>query len=328
MKSFILEEQSNISNKPLILKDVNIKKLEADEVLVKVEACGLCHTDLHIIEGDIPLVKKPIIPGHQIIGKVIDVGKEIKDINKGMRVGIPWLHKVCGKCFFCKKGMENLCENALFTGYSVDGGYAEYVVAKRDALYEVGEEEPVIFAPILCAGVIGYRAFKKSNANESLGLYGFGSSAYLVLQIALSLNIKVFVFTRSEEHKKLALEKGAYFAGNVKDEIDVALDAGIIFAPAGEIVPHALKHIRKGGSLVLAGIHMSSIPSFPYNLIYYEKEIKTVANSTRNDVKEFIQLAKRINIKPNVEVFKFNEIPDALIKLKEGKINGSAVIQM
>jgi len=329
MKAYIINRASNIENKPLELVDRGIPKVDSNQVLIKISKCGLCHTDLHVIEGELRQTKYPIIPGHQIVGKVIETGSDVKNLKKGDRVGVAWLYKSCGSCKYCKKGMENLCENALFTGCSVDGGYAEYMVSDGDFTYSLPEGfDDVQVAPLLCAGIIGYRSFKLINAEkgDKIGLFGFGASAHIVIQIAIYTGCEVYVFTRSEKHKELALKLGAKWVGKATDSPPEELDSAIIFAPIGSLYINALKTLRKGGAVASAGIYMSDIPQFPYELLYHERKMISVANSTRQDAQELLLLAAKIPIKTEVEIFPLSKVNDALILLKQGKINGAAVL--
>jgi len=329
MKAYIISRASNIENKPLELVDRGIPKVDSNQLLIKISKCGLCHTDLHVIEGELRQTKYPIIPGHQIVGKVIETGSDVKNLKKGDRVGVAWLYKSCGSCKYCKKGMENLCENALFTGCSVDGGYAEYMVSDGDFTYSLPEGfDDVQVAPLLCAGIIGYRSFKLINAEkgDKIGLFGFGASAHIVIQIAIYTGCEVYVFTRSEKHKELALKLGAKWVGKATDSPPEELDSAIIFAPIGSLYINALKTLRKGGAVASAGIYMSDIPQFPYELLYHERKMISVANSTRQDAQELLLLAAKIPIKTEVEIFPLSKVNDALILLKQGKINGAAVL--
>ncbi len=329
MRAMVLDKPAPIENSPLFSKDLKIPEPLEDEVLIKVLVCGVCHTDLHIVEGDIIPPRYPIIPGHQVIGKIEELGKKVEGFKKGDLVGVPWLHYNCGRCKYCKKGLSNLCENIAFTGFHVNGGYAEYMIAKKTAIYKIPETVDIkSFAPILCGGVIGYRALKLTGAEEGqkLGLVGFGSSAHIVLQIALYKKIEVYVFSRSETHRKKALEMGAKWAGKLGDELKEKLDGIIVFAPVGEALVESLKYIDKGGTVVSAGIHMTDIPSFPYSLLYEERSIKSTANSTRDDVEETIKLAIEIPIIPLVTAYPLELANRALDDIKHSKIDGSAVL--
>jgi propanol-preferring alcohol dehydrogenase len=331
MFGMVLEKPDNIEKEPLKLKELEIPEPSSDEVLIKVSACGICHTDLHVIEGELPPRKLPLIPGHQIVGRVERVGKNVKKFKEGDRVGVGWLYSSCGKCKYCQKGMENLCDFPEFTGYTKDGGYADYAISKEEFTYLIPEEFSDLHAtPLLCAGIIGYRSFKLSNVKEgeNLGLYGFGASAHIVIQIAKFYGCKVFVFSRSEEHRKLAEELGADWVGTSADKPPEELDSAIIFAPVGELYVSALKVLRKGGTVASAGIHMSPIPSFPYDLLYNERIMRSVANSTREDALELLSLASKIPIKTKIEVFPLKDANHALKLLKKGGIKGAGVLRV
>ncbi|MGQ9619157.1 MAG: zinc-dependent alcohol dehydrogenase family protein [Candidatus Aminicenantia bacterium] len=331
MKGMVLTKNDLIENSPLKLKSLDIKEPLEDEVLIRVSACGICHTDLHVIEGELPPRKLPIIPGHQIVGRVEEIGKNVKGLKAGNRVGVAWLYSSCGKCKYCLKEMENLCENPEFTGWTKDGGYAEYVISKESFTYKLPENfNDEECAPLLCAGIIGYRSFKLSNIREgeNLGLYGFGASAHIVLQIAKFYGCNVFVFSRSQSHRELALELGAKWVGSSKDKPPEELDSAIIFAPVGNLYIYALKVLRKGGTVASAGIHMSPIPEFSYELLYNERIMRSVANSTREDAKELLSLASRIPLKTKIEIFPLVDANKALQALKRGEINGAGVIKI
>lgn len=295
------------------------------EVLVRVSACGVCRTDLHVVEGDLPLKRVPITPGHQIVGTIEGTGQ---------RVGIAWLHRTCGRCRFCLSGRENLCVDAEFTGWTRNGGFAEFVTAPADFVYPLPDNFPDLqAAPLLCAGIIGYRALKladiKSWTGARLGIYGFGAAGHVCIQIARARGADVYVATRDrEKHQALAEELGAAWVGDTFDEPQVKLDAAIIFAPAGEIVPAALKALDKGAALILGGIHMSPIPQFEYPLIYGERMIRSVANNTREDGREFLREAAAISVRTSVEEFSLEDANDALIALKHDAIKGAAVLRV
>lgn len=305
-----------------------------DEILVRVSACGICRTDLHVVEGELPVRLSPLIPGHQIVGRVAALGSSVADFAVDDRVGVAWLNRTCGKCKYCLGGRENLCEQALFTGWSVNGGYAEYAVAPASFTYPISADfEDVQAAPLLCAGIIGYRCLRLTGLIEDewkgarLGIYGFGAAGHICIQLARSRGAEVYVCTRDRErHQALAHELGATWVGDAADEPPVKLDTAIIFAPAGELVPSALKALARGGVLVLGGIHMSPIPSFDYSLIYGERTIRSVANNTRNDGREFLLEAARLPVRTHVQTFGFDQVNDALIALKHDAIRGAGVI--
>ncbi|MCP2520493.1 zinc-dependent alcohol dehydrogenase family protein [SCandidatus Aminicenantes bacterium Aminicenantia_JdfR_composite] len=327
MKAAILYNQQPIENNPLKIEEIEIPQINENEILIKVNACGICHTDLHIIEGELPPVKMPVIPGHQIVGIVEKIGGKVTKFKVGDKVGVPWLHSTCGKCEFCKRGKENLCNNAKFTGYHVNGGFAEYSKVSEDFAYRLPENlSNLNIAPLLCGGVIGYRALKLSEIKpgERLGLYGFGASAHIVIQIALYWNCEVYVFTRSEAHRTLASKLGAVWTGRAEDNPPKKMHTSIIFAPAGYLVREALRVLEKGGTIALAGIYMTPIPEIDYSLIYHERKITSVANSTREDVIELLKLAKEIPLKTEIQIFSLEEVNKALQLLKRSEIKGGA----
>ncbi len=332
MKAMVLKEARPVEESPLEMMEVPAPTPGPEEIRIRIRACGVCHTDLHEVEGDLPLPKLPLIPGHEIAGVVEGVGSEVVRFRVGDRVGVPWLYSTCGKCDFCRRGLENLCENARFTGYHVDGGYAQYVVVPEAFAYRLPQGfSDVEATPLLCGGVIGYRALKLSEVRpgERLGLYGFGSSAHMVIQIARHWGCEVYVFTRSEEHRRHALELGAAWVGGAKDTPPHKLDSSIIFAPAGWIVPEALRVLRKGGTLALAGIHMTPIPEMDYDtLLYHERTVRSVANSTRQDVVELLRLAETMRIRTDVQVFPLEEANHVLQLLKRAEIRGTAVLKI
>ncbi len=304
---------------------------KSGEVLVRMRACGVCRTDLHVIEGELPPRKSPVIPGHQVVGMVEKQGESAGRFAIGDRVGIAWLYRTDGICEYCKANAENLCDNPMFTGYSVDGGYAEYIVAPQDFVYAIPEgflDEQA--APLLCAGIIGFRSLRLSGiqAGGRLGFYGFGAAAHVAIQVARHWGVEVFAYTRDARHQELALELGAAWAGGTFDEPPKKLDAAIVFAPAGEIVPAALKALKKGGALVLGGIHMSPIPSFDYQLLYQERVIRSVANNTRKDGEDFLRVAAQIPIRTRVQAFPLAEANRALNALKNDAIPGAAVLRV
>jgi propanol-preferring alcohol dehydrogenase len=331
MKGWVLEKQDRIEQKPLKLLEIPTPHATDNQIRIKILACGVCRTDVHIVEGDLPLKKSNLILGHQVVGIVDEAGKNVRNFRVGDRAGVPWLNHTCGRCKFCFSNKENLCPSARFTGYDVDGGFAEFITIDGNFAYHLGEKlSPVEIAPLLCGGVIGFRALRLSEAGkgERLGIYGFGSSASMILQVAKNLGVEAFVITRKEEHRKLAKRLGADWTGNYDDTPPEKLDASIIFAPAGEIVPKALSHLEKGGKLILAGIYMTPFPKIEYKLIWGERCIKSVANSTREDVRDFLNIADKIKVKTRTEIFSFEQLQDAMKLVKEGKINGSAVIKI
>ncbi len=327
----VLKTPGPVDGSPLRLEEITLPLPGPGEVRVEVRCCGLCHTDLHTVEGELPLPKLPLIPGHQIVGFVDVVGRGVRTLKSGDRAGIPWLHWTCGKCAYCRMGLENLCEYAKFTGYQVDGGYAEFAVVHEDFAYPI----PKIFsdenaAPLLCAGIIGYRSYRLSGIRrgERLGLYGFGASAHLVLQFARHLGCEVYVFTRGQSHRDLAKKLGAAWTGTAEESPPSLLDAAIIFAPAGSLVPHALQNLRKAGTLALAGITMSQIPALDYSLLYHERTIRSAANSTRQDCREFLELAAEVPLQTEIQIFELEKANQALQALKRSEINGAGVLQI
>jgi len=357
MKAMLLRKQAPIEENPLEEVDVPTPEPGEGEILIRVLACGICHTDLHIVEGDIPLKKTPIIPGHQIVGTVEKRGPGVRAPEIGDRVGVGWLNWACGKCKFCLRGNENLCEKARFTGYDVDGGYAEFAVAPEAFSYllpshgPVGQQGPgsrggpggpgcpvvqrgpgaVQIAPLLCAGIVGYRALKLSGAErwDTLALYGFGASAHVMIQIALKRGIKVMVFSRSPDHRKLARKLGAFWAGTVEETPPHKPERAIIFAPAGDLVRHALGNIEKAGTVTLASIHMSAVPELNYEKhLYYEKKLQSVTASTRIDGRGLLREAMEAGVRTETQVFRLKDANTALRMLKESKINGAGVLEI
>lgn len=330
MRAMILEHPKAAEENPLALRELPVPAPGAGELRVRVKACGVCHTDLHTVEGDLPLPKLPLVPGHQIVGVVDAVGTGARRFREGDRVGIPWLHSTCGECRYCRKGLENLCENARFTGYHADGGYAEAAVVQELFAYALPENfSNLQAAPLLCAGIIGYRSLRLSNVErgERLGLYGFGASAHIVIQIARHQGCEVYVFTRSEEHRKLARELGAAWVGGAEDTPPENIDGAIVFAPAGWLVLDALRVTRRGGTVALAGITMSPIPEIDYDsLFYHERVLRSVANSTREDAQELLRVAAEIPVRTEVQAFKLEEANQALQALKHSKIQGAGVL--
>lgn len=327
----VLAQPKPVAEHPLELREVETPTPGTCEVRLSVRCCGVCHTDLHTVEGELSLPKLPVIPGHQIIGFVDALGKNAKHYREGDRLGIPWLYSTDGTCHFCRTGRENLCDHAQFTGLHHDGGYAESVVVHEDFAVPLPSDIPDEHAaPLLCAGIIGYRSYRLSNAKPGhrLGLYGFGAAAHIVLQFARHLGHEVYVFTRSENHRALAHSLGAAWTGDAADRPPAPVDSVIIFAPAGSLVPPALRALRKGGTLALGGIHMSDIPGFPYADLYHERSICSVANSTRQDAREFLELASDAKVKTEVQVFPLESANQALSALKESRIDGAGVLRV
>lgn len=332
MKAFTLENPAPIEDNPLVFMDLPVPEPGPGRVLVKVNACGICHTDLHQVEGELPLHKSPVIPGHQIVGTVMKTGSGVTKVAVGDRVGMAWLHDTCGKCAHCREGRENLCAGARFTGYDVDGGYAEYTTVHENFAYPVPDGFPdMAAAPLLCAGIIGYRSLKLCNIRKggTLGLYGFGASAHVAIQVARYWHCRIFVFSRGEQHRELALKLGAEWAGTIDQEPPAKIQSSIIFAPAGSMVPRAMEHLDKGGTLATAGIYMTPIPEIVYDTqLYHEKVLRSVANSTRQDGIELLRLAAEIPIRTEVTPYPLEEAAKALLDLKHGRINGAAVLAL
>lgn len=316
-------------NKPLALEEIPKPVLTDGSLLIKIKACAVCRTDLHIRDGELPYPKLPLVLGHEIVGTVEEVGKNVKNYKKGDRVGVPWLGSSCGRCSFCTEGQENLCDDAHFTGYHLNGGFAEYAACRADfavPLPPTPSDEHL--APLLCAGLIGYRAYRKASPKKTLGLYGFGASAHIIAQLAKFEGKDVYAFTRKGDTKTQTLAKklGAVWASDSQTLPPVPLDAAIIFAPAGELVPLSLKALKKGGRCICAGIHMSDIPSFPYKDLWGEKRIESVANLTRKDGEEFFALASRFPIQTRTTPYPLEKTNQALDDLKMGRIEGAGVI--
>jgi alcohol dehydrogenase, propanol-preferring len=299
------------------------------QVLVQVRACAVCRTDLHVVDGELPHPKLPLVPGHEIVGTVAEVGAQARRFKPGDRVGIPWLGWTCGVCEYCRTGRENLCDRAGFTGYTIDGGYAEYTVADERFCFPIPEAyKDVEAAPLFCAGLIGYRSLKKTGEARRVGIYGFGAAAHIVMQVARFQGREIYAFTRrgDEQGQAFARQLGAVWAGDSETLPPDTLDAAIIFAPVGELVPLALQAVRKGGVVVCGGIHMSDIPSFSYELLWQERSICSVANLTRCDGEEFFAIAPRVPVRTTVETFPLDQANEALERLRAGKIKGAAVL--
>ncbi len=331
MKACFLRTPAAIETNPLEFGEFPKPDLASDEVLIRVEVCGVCRTDLHVIEGELTPKKSPVIPGHQVVGNVAARGSGAEHLAIGARVGVAWLHKTDQTCEYCRRGEENLCDHPQFTGYTVNGGYAEYVVAPEEFVYPLPENLSVeSAAPLLCAGIIGYRCLRLSGvkAGARLGFYGFGAAAHVAIQVARHWGVDVYAATRDARHQALARDLGAVWTGGTLESPPQKLDAAIVFAPAGEIVPAALAALRKGGRLILGGIHMSEIPAFPYTLLYEERMIRSVANNTREDGREFLRLAAEIPVRTHVQIFPLAEANRALNALKNDAIPGAAVLRV
>lgn len=329
MRAMVLESPAAVEQNPLRERDWPLPAPAAGQVRVAVRCCGLCHTDLHEVEGELKLPRLPLVPGHQVVGVVDAVGPGVQSLREGDRVGVPWLYSTCGQCAYCRGGEENLCDDARFTGLHADGGYAEAMVVPEGFAYPLPAAfSDVHAAPLLCAGVIGYRAYCLSGARRGtrLGLYGFGASAHVVLQFARFLGCEVYVFTRSPAHRELAQRLGAAWTGAAGDAAPGALDSAILFAPLGALVPDALRAVRKGGTVALAGITMSDIPQLPYELLYQERILRSVANSTRQDVHEFLDLAAEVPVRTETQLFPLAQANAALQQLKSSGIQGAGVL--
>lgn len=327
MRAMVLERHKQ----PLALKDIPIPKPEEGQLLIKVHACGICRTDLHVIDGELPNSKLPIVPGHQIVGTVEELGAKTQGFQKGERIGIPWLQGSDETCPFCLSGRENLCDHAVYTGFQVNGGFAEYCIANSAYCFPLPPSYPDFqVAPLLCAGLIGYRSLRFTENAHKIGFYGFGASAHILSQVIRYQGRKFYAFTRTQDSpsQKLARELGATWVGNSDESPPELLDAAIIFAPEGPLVPKALKALNKGGIVVCAGIHMSDIPSFPYSLLWEERVIRSVANLTRQDGYEFLELAPKIPIETKVTVYPLEQVNQALEDLRHGRFSGAAVIDI
>lgn len=332
MNAMILKKPQPVEEGPLAMGEIDDPIPGPREVRVKISTCGICHTDLHVVEGELPSKKLPIIPGHEIVGVVDAIGEEVTRFQEGDRVGVAWLNSTCGECDFCVRGNENLCEKARFTGYDVDGGYAQYTVASEDFAYPIPEGfSDLEAAPLLCAGIIGFRSLRLSDIEKGgrLGLYGFGASAHIIIQVAKYWGCEVFVFSRSEEHRNLARKLGAVWTGRAEEDPPAKLQSAIIFAPAGKLVLDALRVLEKGGTLALAGIYMTPIPEMDYQEhLYYEKTVRSVANSTRKDAEDILSLAAEIPIRTEVQAFALEEANRSLLLLKQGRIQGAGVLRV
>ncbi len=327
MRAMLMEKQKQ----PLRLVDVAVPVPAENQVLIKVHACGLCRTDLHILDGELDQPVLPLIPGHQIIGTIVETGRQVSGFSAGQRIGVPWLGNSCGKCRYCLAGRENLCDNAEFTGYQINGGLAEYCVANTRFCFPVPVNYPDDqAAPLLCAGLIGYRCLGKAGDAKRLGIYGFGAAAHLLVQVACYQGREIYAFTRENDRQaqQFALDLGAVWAGDSTQAPPELLDAAIIFAPVGELVPVALRALAKGGTVVCGGIHMSDIPSFPYDILWGERVICSVANLTRRDGEEFLALAPNIPIRTEVHTYPLEKANEALADLRSGRFTGSYVIKL
>ena len=325
MRAMVLERPGT----PLIVRERPVPAPEAGEILVEVAACGVCRTDLHVVDGELPDPKLPIVPGHEIVGRVAAIGANVEGLAPGDRVGVPWLGHTCGVCAYCKGGRENLCDAPLFTGYTRDGGYATHAIADAQFCFPLpGATGDAETAPLLCAGLIGWRSYRMTGEGRSLGLYGFGAAAHILAQVAAGQRRRVYAFTRAGDlaAQSLAKSLGAVWAGGSEEEPPELLDAAIIFAPVGALVPLALKAVKKGGRVVCGGIHMSDIPTFPYRDLWEERQIVSVANLTREDAREFLALAPQAGIRTTVTRYPLATANEALSDLRDGRLQGAAVL--
>lgn len=325
MRAMVFEK----SGQPLRLTEMDLPEPAEGQVRIRIEACGVCRTDLHIVDGELEHPTIPLVPGHEIVGRVDALGPGVTGLEPGQRVGVPWLGHACGHCYYCDHGRENLCDDPLFTGYTFNGGFAEYCLAHTDFIFALPDEaDPVALAPLLCAGLIGYRSFVRAGKVERLGLYGFGAAAHILCQIAVWQGIEVYAFTRDGDTRAqdFARGLGAKWAGESSDPSPVELDAAILFAPVGALVPLALKAVRKGGRVVCGGIHMSDIPSFPYADLWGEREILSVANLTRADGEAFFPLAAKAGVKTETTPYPLEQANEALDDLRAGRLQGAAVL--
>jgi propanol-preferring alcohol dehydrogenase len=325
MRAMVMQKQQQ----PLVLQEVEIPQPGSDEILIKVSACGICRTDLHVVDGDLTDPSLPLIPGHQIVGTIQQLGSSVSGFSIGQRVGVPWLGGSCRQCWYCEHEKENLCDHARYTGYQINGGFAEFTVANAAYCFPLpAGYSDLQAAPLLCAGLIGYRAYKQLENCHSIGFFGFGAAAHILIQVALHANQTVCAFTRDGdlEAQQFARDLGASWAGDSTATPPQELDGAIIFAPVGELVPLALSRVRKGGQVVCAGIHMSDIPAFPYQLLWGERHLSSVANLTRQDGEEFLPLAASIPVKTHVKPYPLEHVNLALNDLRQGKLTGAAVL--
>jgi propanol-preferring alcohol dehydrogenase len=332
MKAMVLSQFGPVEEKPLKLQEVEQPVPGPGEILLKINYCGVCHTDLHTVEGELTGVNLPRIPGHQVVGTVEKIGEGVTLFQRHDRAGVAWLYSSCGRCRYCRSGRENLCEEARFTGYDVNGGYAEYMVVPENFAYELPEDfADEKAAPLLCAGIIGYRALRLSRIKpgEKLGLFGFGASAHITIQVARFWGCSVYVFSRSQEHRNHALQLGAKWVGSPEEIPPEKLDSAIVFAPAGEIARQALRVIDRGGTVALGGIYMTTIPPLDYQKeLYFEKSLKSVANATRQDGVEFLKIASEIPVDADVQIYPLEKANEALLDVKQSRIKGTAVLKI
>jgi len=325
MRAMVLEQ----AGKPLVLRECPVLEPGGGEVQLKVHICGVCRTDLHVVDGELPDPKLPLILGHEIVGRVVRVGTRVTGLSVGDRVGVPWLGWTDGQCSYCRAGRENLCDQARFTGYTIDGGYAEFTVADERFCIPIPERySDIEAAPLLCAGLIGYRSLVRAGDGKRLGIYGFGAAAHIIAQVALYQGRSVYAFTRPGDHQaqQFARNLGAAWAGGSDQRPPEELDAAVIFAPVGALVPTALAAVRKGGTVVCGGIHMSDVPSFPYELLWGERTVCSVANLTRRDAEEFMKIAPKVPVRTTTQPFPLEQANEALAQLRDGRLEGAAVL--
>ena len=316
---------------PLVLEEREVPRPGPGELLLRIRACAVCRTDLHVVDGELPKPKLPLVPGHEIVGIVESIGMGVEAVPLGARMGVPWLGWTCGECVYCRAGRENLCVRARFTGYDVDGGYAEYAIADQRFCFPIPEEySDAEAAPLMCAGLIGYRSLRMAGDAGRLGIYGFGAAAHIITQVARHEGRRIFAFTRpgDVDGQQFARELGAEWAGGSDEIPPEPLDAALIFAPVGALVPAALRAVDRGGVVVCGGIHMSDIPSFPYSLLWGERVVRSVANLTRADARELLALAPRVPIRTEVQQYPLERANDALADLRAGRVRGAAVLVM
>lgn len=332
MRAMVLHKTSDVKLHPLRFEELTPPECSEDEILIRVDACGVCRTDLHIVEGDLAAKLPAVVPGHEIVGRVVETGRSVKNLSNGDLVGVPWLHETCGRCEFCLSGRENLCDHKTFTGYNVNGGYAEYVTAKEGYVFPLPNADPVVLAPLLCAGIIGYRALKSClpRPGGSIGFFGFGGSAHLTLQLAAKLGYETTAYSRSASHLDLAKKLGA--TRTVQSNSDEAvirpsLDSAIVFAPVGQVALQALKNVKKGGIVCIAAIHMTNIPEIDYDrYLFGERKIQSVEANTRADAREFLDLAMRLRLQSRANERKLERANEALNELKSGNVDGAIVL--
>ncbi len=331
MRAVVLTAPGAVDSSVLELRDVPVPEPGPGQVRVRVRRCGVCHTDLHIAEGELPPARLPVVLGHQAVGVVDRLGPGVSAPPEGSRVGVAWVGGACGTCAYCRRGEENLCADLVCTGYHVDGGYAEYLVARADFVYPLPDGfDDDRAAPLLCAGIIGYRSLRLSGVRPGgrLGLFGFGASAHLAIQVARHWGCEVFVFTRSPARRRLAESLGAAWVGGPEDAPPAELDAAVVFAPAGEVVVEALRRLRRGGTVAVNAVHLDRLPAVDYRLLYWERVLRSVSNSTRQDGREFVELAARIPLRVEVQTFPLHEASRALTALKRGEITGAGVLAL